>query len=66
MMTVVQFKEWLVDAFGDATLWERLIQPAMKHIVICTSKSAQVHNGTRFELGHVAATPCEVLGYKCL
>ena len=42
MWDVPEFKAWLGQTFGDPSLWETLIRPAMKHIVICTSKCAQV------------------------
>ena len=42
MWDVPEFKAWLGQTFGDPSLWESLILPAMKHIVICTSKCAQV------------------------
>eukprot|EP00798_Chlamydomonas_sp_ICE-L_P017105 gene17105-23404_t len=38
MWTVDTFKDWLGETYGDPSLWESLIAPAMKHIVICTSK----------------------------
>ena len=45
MWTVLQLKDWLGETFGDPSLWETLIQPAMKHIVVCTTKCAQVQAG---------------------
>ena len=34
-------RKGLGSTFGDPSLWETLIQPAMKHIAICTAKCAQ-------------------------
>ncbi len=42
MWDIKAFKAWLGQEFKDPSLWERLIQPAMKHIVVCTTKCAQV------------------------
>lgn len=41
MWDVEQFKAWLGETYGNPGLWESLIQPAMKHIVVCTTKCAQ-------------------------
>jgi tubulin monoglycylase TTLL3/8 len=41
MWDVPQFKSWLAATYGDPGLWESVIQPAMKHIVVCTTKCAQ-------------------------
>lgn len=41
MWSVEQFKRWLGASYGDAGLWESLVQPAMKHIAVCTTKCAQ-------------------------
>jgi tubulin monoglycylase TTLL3/8 len=38
MKDVPEFKEWLGQTFGDPSLWESLILPAMKHIIVCTTK----------------------------
>ena len=38
MKDVPEFKDWLGQTFGDPSLWESLIRPAMKHIIVCTTK----------------------------
>ena len=42
MKDVPEFKEWLGQTFGDPSLWESLILPAMKHIIVCTTKCVNV------------------------
>jgi hypothetical protein len=45
MWSIPRFQTWLAQAFGREGLWEALLQPAMKHVAICTLKSAQVWRG---------------------
>ncbi|PNH11913.1 Protein monoglycylase TTLL8, partial [Tetrabaena socialis] len=41
MWSIPRFETWLAEQYGRHDIWSGLLQPAMKHVVICTLKCAQ-------------------------
>ncbi|KAG2454764.1 hypothetical protein HYH02_000599 [Chlamydomonas schloesseri] len=59
MWSIPRFEAWLEETYGRADLWPSLLQPAMKHVVICTLKCAQ-------DLIAARKGSCQLYGYDFL
>lgn len=59
MWSIPRFQTWLEETYGRADLWQCLLQPAMKHVVICTLKCAQ-------DLIAARKGSCQLYGYDFL
>ncbi|GIL77160.1 hypothetical protein Vretimale_3168 [Volvox reticuliferus] len=59
MWSIPRFQQWLAEVYGRDDIWQVLLQPAMRHIAICTLKSAQDHITPR-------KGSCQLYGYDFL
>ncbi|KXZ46847.1 TTL3 protein [Gonium pectorale] len=59
MWSVPRFQRWLAETYGRDDIWEALLQPAMKHIAICTLKAAQ-------DIVTPRKAACQLYGYDFL
>ncbi|GIL58818.1 hypothetical protein Vafri_13801 [Volvox africanus] len=59
MWSIPRFQQWLAEVYGRDDIWQLLLQPAMRHIAICTLKSAQDHITPR-------KGSCQLYGYDFL